>query len=99
MHNMEGIIMEFPMAQNKTLEKEKTEKEKWRAVYCDSVKFKGYLAPKSWTLCVGAGISKGIVPDWHNLAHHVVNSAYNLSLNDDEFQKIVSETGWSLGMV
>jgi hypothetical protein len=93
---MEGIIMEFPMAQNKTLEKEKTEKEKWRAVYCDSVKFKGYLAPKSWTLCVGAGISKGIVPDWHNLAHHVVNSAYNLSLSDDEFQKIVSEAGWSL---
>lgn len=84
------------MALDKVSGEEKQKKDKWRAVYCNSVKFKGYLAPKSWTLCIGAGVSKGIVPDWHNLAHHVVNSAYDLNLDQDEFQKIVSESGWSL---
>lgn len=88
--------MDSPVSSAKSASKEKPKKDKWRAVDCNSVKFRGYLAPRSWTLCVGAGISKGIVPDWHNLAHHVVNSAYGLSLDDKDFQKIVSDSGWSL---
>lgn len=84
------------MSADKLFDVEKPKKERWRAVYCDSVKFKGYLAPRSWTLCIGAGVSKGIVPDWHDLAHYVINSAYDLNLDRDEFQKIVSDSGWSL---
>lgn len=84
------------MSLTQASEKEKKNKEKWRAVQCDSIKFKGYLAPRAWTLCIGAGVSKGIVPDWQDLAHHVVNSAYKLSISQDDFKKIVADSGWSL---
>lgn len=74
----------------------KPEKEKLRPVICDDKKFKGYLAPHAWTLCLGAGISKGIVPDWQSLAHKVVNEAFGTNLTEVEFLSTVAESGWTL---
>ena len=74
----------------------KTKKEKLRPVICDDQKFKGYLSPRSWTLCLGAGISKGIVPDWQDLAHNVVNIAFGTNLSATEFGKLVTDSAWTL---
>ncbi|MCG9620688.1 hypothetical protein L1D56_11920 [Vibrio diabolicus] len=30
-------------------------------------KYRGHLAASSWTLCVGAGVSFGLVPTWYEL--------------------------------
>lgn len=74
----------------------KPSKENLRPVLCNHDNFKGYLAPHAWTLCLGAGISKGIVPDWHALTHNVVNVAFDTNLSQDEFSNTVRESGWSL---
>lgn len=74
----------------------KPKKEKLRSAICDSTKFKGYLSPRAWTLCLGAGISKGIVPDWFGLTHNVVNSAFRKNISLKEFSEAVNDSGWSL---
>ena len=71
-------------------------KMKLRPVIACNEKFKGYLPSRSWTLCLGAGISKGIVPDWQALAHNVVNNAFGTSLSAAEFEKLVYDTAWTL---
>lgn len=74
----------------------KTKKEKHRPVICTDPKFKGYLTENSWTLCLGAGISKGIVPDWQELANNVCNAAFKTILTPNQFGKLVGESGWTL---
>jgi len=59
-------------------------------------KFRGYLPDNGWCLCLGAGISKGICPEWQDLAHNVVNEAFSLSLSESEFTALVVSSGWSL---
>lgn len=59
-------------------------------------KFRGYLPDNGWTLCVGAGVSKGICPEWQDLAHNVVNEAFSISLSASDFSSLVVNSGWSL---
>ncbi|EKF9639168.1 SIR2 family protein [Vibrio cholerae] len=59
-------------------------------------KYKGHLASSSWTLCVGAGVSFGLVPTWYELTRNVVNDAFGWSCSADDFDTIVECTKWSL---
>ena len=67
-----------------------------KAVDCCSEKYHGYLMPHAWTLCLGAGISKGIVPDWFDLTFSVLSECVDSPPTRAEFVKLVEETGWSL---
>lgn len=51
---------------------------------------------KDWTLCVGAGICRGILPDWAELTRRLTNKCFRTSWNSDEFRQKSSEIGFSL---
>ena len=59
-------------------------------------KYRGQLGSGQWTLCVGAGISRGIIPTWNELTRRVVNVAFSSNYTLSEFDKVVSQTGWGL---
>lgn len=61
-----------------------------------SAKFRGHLGSGKWTLCVGAGLSRGIVPTWQELTRRLVNETFSTGFAEDAFQKIVSDSAWSL---
>lgn len=59
-------------------------------------KFRGQLASGKWTLCIGAGVSRGIVPTWEELTRRLVNDTFNFTYNETEFRQLVAESAWSL---
>lgn len=62
-------------------------------------KFDNYLRQfpnTSWILCVGAGICKGILPDWFDLTLNLINQTYGKKWDKIEFKKISDEVGFSL---
>jgi hypothetical protein len=59
-------------------------------------KFRGCIPPGRWTLCLGAGISRGITPDWFDLTIDVVNSTFGANYDRAAFSKLVADSGWSL---
>ena len=59
-------------------------------------KFRGHSGSGKWTLCVGAGLSRGIVPTWLELTRRLVNETFGTGLSEDDFKNIVSESAWSL---
>lgn len=59
-------------------------------------KFRGHLSSSAWTLCIGAGISRGIVPTWNELTRRVINAVFGSNYTLKEFDNIVAETGWGL---
>lgn len=62
-------------------------------------KFVNYLrqfSTTNWVLCVGAGICKGILPDWFDLTINLVNQTYGKKWDSKEFKKISDEVGFSL---
>lgn len=66
-----------------------------KPVNCHDEKFRGYLSP-SWTLCVGAGISRGIAPDWFDLTYQVVAETLSSGISEDGFQELTQDSGWTL---
>ena len=58
----------------------------------------GWMGGYPWTLCVGAGISFGIVPTWEELTHKVYQRCIN-DISLDEFRKMRTALGWSLDCV
>lgn len=58
--------------------------------------FRGSLASGKWTLCVGAGVSRGIVPTWDELTRRLVNDTFSTSFSELEFGEHCSDVGWSL---
>ena len=66
------------------------------SVIADDEQYRGYLPPDAWTLCLGAGVSKGIAPEWDVLAQAVVSESFGLSISRTEFHSLVSKSGWSL---
>lgn len=62
-------------------------------------KFQNYLrsfSQQDWTLCIGAGVCKGILPDWYSLTHSLVNKCFNKSWSVAEFEAASKEVGFSL---
>lgn len=59
-------------------------------------KFQNYLRNNGWVLCVGAGICRGILPDWFELTRNLVNSSFTKNWTSTEFKAITDETGFSL---
>lgn len=87
---------ELPLKRWEVITFQVTMTKKLKPVESWSPKFRGYLAPECWTLCVGAGISRGIAPNWIDLTRLVVNETFNAKISESEFKNIVQEYGWSL---
>jgi len=49
---------------------------------------------RSWSLCVGAGATLGMLPSWRELSRNVLNAVFGATLSDDQFVGIVTRTGW-----
>jgi len=62
-------------------------------------KYENYLRQfptTNWILCVGAGICKGILPDWFDLTLNLVNYTFGKSWDKKQFEEISKEVGFSL---
>ena len=65
----------------------------------DDPKYQNYLrsfSQQDWTLCIGAGVCKGILPDWNDLTHRLVNKCFSRSWTLAEFEEASKEVGFSL---
>lgn len=67
-----------------------------RELNATAANFRGTLTSGKWTLCIGAGVSRGIVPTWDELTRRLVNDTFSTSFKVDEFKKECGEVGWSL---
>ncbi|MEY3499228.1 MAG: hypothetical protein RL308_897 [Bacteroidota bacterium] len=68
-------------------------------IHLDEGKYLNYLRSftnQNWVLCLGAGVCRGILPDWYNLTLKLVNSVFKKNWTSDEFKKISDEVGFSL---
>ena len=62
-------------------------------------KYENYLrqfSTTNWILCVGAGICKGILPDWFDLTLNLVNQSFGKRWDKKAFKKNSEEVGFSL---
>lgn len=59
-------------------------------------RFRGYLLPNHWTLCVGAGISKGIAPEWFSFTFRLIEAIYKNGITEPQFSQMVRDSGWTL---
>jgi hypothetical protein len=66
------------------------------AVDATAPKFRGCVAPGRWTLCLGAGISRGITPTWFDLTMAIVNMTFGSHYDRPAFEQLVATSGWSL---
>ena len=62
----------------------------------NDIKYRGLVTNQPWSLCVGAGISSGIVPTWLELTRRVVNSTFTKSYSTEEFIELTKSTQWTL---
>ena len=61
-----------------------------------SLKFRGCIAPGRWTLCLGAGLSRGIAPTWFDLTLDIINEVFHAGYSRKTFENLVANSGWSL---
>lgn len=62
-------------------------------------KFINYLrgfSTQNWILCLGAGICKGILPDWNELTLRLVNATFDTNWTNKEFKENTNNVGFSL---
>ena len=68
-------------------------------IHLSEPKYQNYLRSftnQNWILCLGAGICRGILPDWFELTLNLANSTFEKKWTKDEFQEITSEVSFSL---
>ena len=59
-------------------------------------KFHGHLGSSKWTLCIGAGVSRDIVPTWQELTRLLVNDTFGTTFSPAEFEEHIKQLTWSL---
>lgn len=61
-----------------------------------SSKYRGFVGRSRWSLCIGAGVSAGIIPTWLELTRRVYNRTFNTDFDENKFKCLVTESSWSL---
>ncbi|KIA94742.1 hypothetical protein OC25_08750 [Pedobacter kyungheensis] len=59
-------------------------------------KYSSYLKNNAWTLCLGAGICQGILPNWFELTRRVINSTFKYNWDAFTFKTITESIPFSL---
>ena len=54
--------------------------------------FRGIVVNQPWSLCVGAGISVGMVPTWNELTRRVLNDAFDTNYDSKAFDAQTDNT-------
>jgi hypothetical protein len=67
-----------------------------KSFFGNDSRYRGSLVSTSWSLCAGAGISSGLIPTWQELTRRVVNSAFNSTFDESDFEKVLADTRWGL---
>lgn len=62
----------------------------------DSSKYRGYLKSRRYCICIGAGVSKGVIPDWEEITKIVLTKVFDLEKDNFDFQYVKERQGWSL---
>ena len=60
------------------------------------LRYKGFIRSHEWSVCVGAGISAGIMPTWFDFTRAVFNRATSQILSDASFRNLATSMGWGL---
>jgi hypothetical protein len=58
--------------------------------------YRGFIRAHEWSVCVGAGISFGIMPSWISLTKKVFAKVTGQTITDASFKQLCSESGWGL---
>lgn len=69
---------------------------KTRAFDALDPRYRGVFIGRQYTICLGAGISVGLVPNWLELARRVVNETFGTTYDPADFRGIINDTSWSL---
>ena len=70
-----------------------------KAIHVLNPDYGGWMGRNPWTLCVGAGISYGIVPTWENLAWKVYQQCFDSHMTIEQFREMRNNLGWTLDCV
>lgn len=57
-------------------------------------KYRGLLASRPWSLCIGAGASSGLFPSWSAFASQVLSECAGERIEPAKFDSLVALTGW-----
>ncbi|MFA5265429.1 MAG: SIR2 family protein [Opitutaceae bacterium] len=73
------------------------QKDSQRAIAPLGPDSRGHLEDTTrWTLCIGAGVSQGIVPLWEDLTIKVVNRVFDSHYDKTSFRAAVAASRWGL---
>jgi len=58
-------------------------------------RFRGFLKSARWTLCIGAGVSVGLLPSWFDLSRTVLERTHGVTFAPGEFEALVEQRSWT----
>jgi len=59
-------------------------------------RYRGFIGSENWSLCVGAGLSPKVIPNWEELTRRVFVTATGQSLTESSFRQLYRSLGWGL---
>lgn len=59
-------------------------------------RYRGFINSNKWSLCLGAGICTGILPNWEDLTCRVLKKCVKSNLSLKKIKEIFKLTGWGL---
>jgi hypothetical protein len=54
------------------------------------------LKAGEWSICIGAGMSNALMPDWNTISQRMLSKAYGNPVDKDEIELLRKNLGWSL---
>jgi hypothetical protein len=54
------------------------------------------LKAGEWSICIGAGMSNSLTPDWNTISQQMLSNAYGKPVDKDEIELLRKNLGWSL---
>jgi hypothetical protein len=54
------------------------------------------LKAGDWSLCIGAGVCHGLMPDWSTITQRMLGRAYRSAVDSSEIKLLVDNLSWSL---
>lgn len=64
------------------------------AISARDPRYRGLLASRPWSLCIGAGASFGLFPSWSGFASQVLSECAGEVVEPTKFDSLVALTGW-----
>ena len=59
-------------------------------------KYRGFIPTTPWCMCIGAGVTAGMIPTWDELTRRVLEAAFGQPIPQANFQQLIERTRWPL---